>query len=142
MRGGVALDLVCLGGVISLLGALLIPVWQRSTLREKASVLRGDLALIEKAVAEAAIKRDVDAKEALSFEEYGAYLRGRDELKRGGLDPFGEPYGEQYVDEVPVVPVAAYEQLRSVVPDSFWKPYQVPRRGEKCLGRGRVVGRY
>jgi hypothetical protein len=57
-------------------------------------------------------------------------LPGGDGLTGAGLDPFGEAYGDQYVDEVPMVPVAAYEQLRSVVPDSFWAPYQVPRSGK------------
>jgi type II secretory pathway pseudopilin PulG len=127
-EGWVAMNLIFFAGVLSLLGALLLPVWQRSTLRELAETLRGDLVVIEKAVAEAAIKGDADAEEALSFDEYGTYLHDREALKRTGLDPFGEAYGDQYVDEVPVVPVAAYEQLRSVVPDSFWKPFQVPRR--------------
>lgn len=126
-KGGVGLDLLIGLGIVALLCVLLLPVWQRWLLREKAEVLRADLVAIERAVAEAALRGQEAAGAALSFDEYRKYLQDEDRVKGVGRDPFGEPYGEQVVDEVPVVPVGAYDRLRVVVPDVFWAPYQVPR---------------
>ncbi|MEM7148040.1 MAG: hypothetical protein AAF591_23255 [Verrucomicrobiota bacterium] len=125
------LDLVMGLGVLALAAVLLLPVWQRWVLREKAEVLREDLVAIERAVAEAALRGEVEGGVALSFEEYRKYLGDEDRVKGVGRDPFGESYGEQYVDEVPVVPMGAYERLRVVVPDLFWAPYGVPKGGKK-----------
>jgi hypothetical protein len=44
-----------------------------------------------------------------------------------GADELGNAFGPQVVDKPPTVPKATYDQLKAVVPDSYWAPFGVPK---------------
>lgn len=125
------MDILFFLGAAALLTVLAFPPYERVLLRRSADVIRDELGHVERAVAEAAAKREAEPGDRLTFSQYGPYLGDHTRLRKRGRDLFGNPLGEQVVGVAPAVSRATYEKLREVVSDAFWHPYTV--EGEPAL---------
>lgn len=122
------LEILVLIGVFALVVVLSYPSYKRSGLMGKAEQLKADLQLIARATNATTLELNAPPGSLLTFEQIRKHLKAGSKLEKTGLDPFGNPYGNQRNDGNPMVPMKSAEQLRNVVPEGFWESF--PVRGE------------
>ncbi len=124
-RGGFTLvEIMIVVAIIALLAAIAVPGFLRARKRSQASRILNDLRLIDAAVDQYAIETNKASGAAVAVTDWTNYLKKNSALWNTGNDLFGQPYGQQTVDQLPRVPASTKNSLSDVADTSFWSPYQ------------------
>ena len=108
--------------IIALLAAIAVPSFLRARKRSEATIVKNDLRMIDDAIAQYAIETSKNSGDTVEVDDWIDYVKdGR--LHDTAQDVFGEDYGDQVVDVLPVVPAAAWDALSDVADSAFWSPY-------------------
>src|SRR5437016_9268475 len=123
-RGGFTLvEIMIVVAIIALLAAIAVPGFLRARKRSQASKILNDLRLIDGAVDQYAIETGRKSGDVVNVADWTNYLKKDTRLFVSGQDLFGDDYGSQTVDTLPVVPAGAWSSLSDVADTGFWSPY-------------------
>jgi prepilin-type N-terminal cleavage/methylation domain-containing protein len=124
--GFTLVEIMIVVAIIALLAAIAVPGFLRARKRSQASKILNDLRLIDGAVDQYAIETGRTTGFTVATTDWTNYLKKDTHLYLSGQDLFGDDYGAQAVDNLPAVPVAAFNTLSDVAPTDFWSPYPTP----------------
>ena len=123
-RGGFTLvEIMIVVAIIALLAAIAVPGFLRARKRSQASKVLNDLRLIDSAVDQYAIENNKKAGDTVTVAAWTQYMKGGTVLHNTGSHPVYGTYSDQKVDQLPVVPTEAFNDLSDVAPSTFWAPY-------------------
>jgi prepilin-type N-terminal cleavage/methylation domain-containing protein len=126
-RGGFTLvEIMIVVAIIALLAAIAVPGFLRARKRSQASRIINDLRLIDSAVDQYAIENNKTTGTAVPTTAWTAYLKVNSGLYNTGKDLFGNGYGAQVVDQLPIVPTTTWNTLSDVADSAFFSPYRTP----------------
>jgi prepilin-type N-terminal cleavage/methylation domain-containing protein len=126
-RGGFTLvEIMIVVAIIALLAAIAVPGFLRARKRSQATRVLNDLRMIDAAVDQYAIETNRATGSAVVVADWTSYLKSGTILYNTGQDLFGDNYGDQVVDTLPLVPTGAFNTLSDVAPAEFWSPYITP----------------
>jgi len=116
-------EIMIVVAIIALLAAIAVPGFVRARKRSQASKILNDLRLIDSAIDQYAIETSKKGGDAVDVTDWTNYLKKDTTLFATGQDLFGDDYGPQTVDQLPIVPSAAMANLAPVTDTAFWSPY-------------------
>jgi prepilin-type N-terminal cleavage/methylation domain-containing protein len=123
-RGGFTLvEIMIVVAIIALLAAIAVPGFLRARKRSQASKILNDLRLIDSAVDQYAIETGKKSDDPVSVTDWTNYLKKDTALYATAQDLFGDAYGDQTVDQHPVVPANAKTNLSDVTDTAYWSPF-------------------
>ena len=126
-RGGFTLvEIMIVVAIIALLAAIAVPGFLRARKRSQATRILNDLRMIDAAVDQYAIETNKATAAPVVVADWTSYLKSGTLLYNTGNDLFGNSYGDQVVDSLPLVPTSAFNTLSDVAPAEFWSPYPTP----------------
>jgi prepilin-type N-terminal cleavage/methylation domain-containing protein len=126
-RGGFTLvEIMIVVAIIALLAAIAVPGFLRARKRSQATRILNDLRMIDAAVDQYAIETNKATAAPVVVADWTSYLKSGTLLYNTGNDLFGNSYGDQVVDSLPLVPTNAFNTLSDVAPAEFWSPYPTP----------------
>src|ERR1700693_5903908 len=109
-RAGFTLvEIMIVVAIIALLAAIAVPGFLRARKRSQASKILNDLRLIDGAVDQYAIETGRKSGDVVNVADWTNYLKKDTRLFSTGQDLFGDDYGTQTVDTLPIVPTGAYD---------------------------------
>ena len=122
-RAGFTLvEIMIVVAIIALLAAMVAPGFLRARKRSQATLVKNDLRMIDDAIAQYAIEASRSSGDIVEVDDWIDYIKdGR--LYDTAQDMFGEDYGDQVVDTLPVVPANTWDALSDVADSAFWSPY-------------------
>ena len=121
--GFTLVEIMIVVAIIALLAAIAVPGFLRARKRSQASKILNDLRLIDGAVDQYSIETGRKTNDVVNVADWTNYLKKDTQLYRTGQDLFGDDYGSQTVDTLPLVPAGAYSTLSDVASTGFWSPY-------------------
>jgi len=121
--GFTLVEIMIVVAIIALLAAIAVPGFLRARKRSQASKILNDLRLIDGAVDQYAIETGRKNGDVVNTADWTNYLKKDTRLYATGQDSFGDDYGSQTVDTLPLVPAGAYNTLSDVADTGFWSPY-------------------
>jgi prepilin-type N-terminal cleavage/methylation domain-containing protein len=121
--GFTLVEIMIVVAIIALLAAIAVPGFLRARKRSQASKILNDLRLIDGAVDQYAIETGRKSGDVVNVADWTNYLKKDTRLFSTGQDLFGDDYGTQTVDTLPIVPTGAYDSLSDVADTGFWSPY-------------------
>jgi prepilin-type N-terminal cleavage/methylation domain-containing protein len=121
--GFTLVEIMIVVAIIALLAAIAVPGFLRARKRSQASKILNDLRLIDGAVDQYAIETGRKSGDTVNTADWTNYLKKDTRLYSSGQDLFGDDYGTQLVDTLPLVPANAYATLSDVADTGFWSPY-------------------
>jgi prepilin-type N-terminal cleavage/methylation domain-containing protein len=121
--GFTLVEIMIVVAIIALLAAIAVPGFLRARKRSQASKILNDLRLIDGAVDQYAIETGRKTGDAVGVTDWTNYLKKDTRLYVTGQDLFGDDYGGQTVDTLPLVPANAWTTLSDVANTGFWSPY-------------------
>ena len=121
--GFTLVEIMIVVAIIALLAAIAVPGFLRARKRSQASKILNDLRLIDGAVDQYSIETGRKTGDAVNVTDWTNYLKKDTRLYVTGQDLFGDDYGTQTVDTLPLVPTGAYNTLSDVADTGFWSPY-------------------
>ena len=121
--GFTLVEIMIVVAIIALLAAIAVPGFLRARKRSQASKILNDLRLIDGAVDQYAIETGKKTNDVVNVADWTNYLKKDTRLFATGQDLFGDDYGPQTVDTLPIVPAAAWTTLSDVADTGFWSPY-------------------
>jgi prepilin-type N-terminal cleavage/methylation domain-containing protein len=121
--GFTLVEIMIVVAIIALLAAIAVPGFLRARKRSQASKILNDLRMIDGAVDQYAIETGRKSGDVVNVADWTNYLKKDTRLFSTGQDPFGDDYGAQTVDTLPIVPTGAYDSLSDVADTGFWSPY-------------------
>jgi prepilin-type N-terminal cleavage/methylation domain-containing protein len=121
--GFTLVEIMIVVAIIALLAAIAVPGFLRARKRSQASKILNDLRLIDGAVDQYAIETGRKSGDPVTTQDWTNYLKKDTRLYATGQDVFGDDYGAQTVDSLPMVPAGAYATLSDVADTGFWSPY-------------------
>ena len=122
-RGFTLVEIMIVVAIIALLAAIAVPGFLRARKRSQASKILNDLRMIDGAVDQYAIETGRKSGDTVTVPDWTNYLKKDTRLFATGQDLFGDNYGDQVVDILPVVPAPAFATLSDVADTGFWSPY-------------------
>ena len=123
-RGGFTLvEIMIVVAIIALLAAIAVPGFLRARKRSQASRVVNDLRLIDAAVDQYAIENNKTTNSTVGTADWVAYLKKGSSLYNTAADVFGNSYGNQTVDALPLVPLNTWKTLSDVAGTDFFSPY-------------------
>ena len=123
-RAGFTLvEIMIVVAIIALLAASAVPGFLRARKRSQATKILNDLRMIDGAVDQYAIETGRKTGDPVTTSDWTNYVKKNATLYNTGADLFGDTYGDQIVDTLPVVPTSAFNTLSDVAPAAFWSPY-------------------
>ena len=126
-RGGFTLvEIMIVVAIIALLAAIAVPGFLRARKRSQASRIINDLRLIDSAVDQYAIENNKLTGTTVPIAAWTQYLKINTALYNSGNDLFGNAYGAQAVDRLPIVPTNTFNTLSDVADSAFFSPYRTP----------------
>ena len=127
-RGGFTLvEIMIVVAIIALLAAIAVPNFLRARKRSQATRILEDLRMLDSATDQYAIENNKTSNAVANFSDLKYYLKTGSVLYTTGDDIFGDAYGPNFtVDNIPLVPLSAWNTLSDVAPLSFWSPYTHP----------------
>jgi prepilin-type N-terminal cleavage/methylation domain-containing protein len=123
LAGFTLVEIMIVVAIIALLAAIAVPGFLRARKRSQASKILNDLRLIDGAVDQYAIETARKTGDVVSVVDWTNYLKKDTRLYLTGQDLFGDDYGPQTVDTLPLVPTSAWTTLSDVADTGFWSPY-------------------
>ena len=124
--GFTLVEIMIVVAIIALLAAIAVPGFLRARKRSQASKILNDLRLIDGAVDQYAIETGRTTGATVAVADWTNYLKKDTSLFKTGQDLFGNDYGAQAVDTLPLVPTNAFNTLSDVAATEFWSPYPTP----------------
>jgi prepilin-type N-terminal cleavage/methylation domain-containing protein len=121
--GFTLVEIMIVVAIIALLAAIAVPGFLRARKRSQASKILNDLRLIDGAVDQYSIETGRKTGDVVNVADWTNYLKKDTRLYATGQDLFGDDYGSQTVDTLPLVPTGAYSTLSDVAATGFWSPY-------------------
>lgn len=121
--GFTLVEIMIVVAIIALLAAIAVPGFLRARKRAQASRILNDLRLIDSAVDQYAIETNKPSGVGVGTVDWTNYLKKGSVLFNTGQDLFGDAYGPQTVDSLPIVPASAWTALSDVADTTFWSPY-------------------
>jgi len=121
--GFTLVEIMIVVAIIALLAAIAVPGFLRARKRSQASKTLNDLRLIDGAVDQYAIETGRKTGDTVGVTDWTNYLKKNTRLYLTGQDLFGDDYGAQTVDTLPIVPTGAWNTLSDVADTGFWSPY-------------------
>jgi prepilin-type N-terminal cleavage/methylation domain-containing protein len=121
--GFTLVEIMIVVAIIALLAAIAVPGFLRARKRSQASKILNDLRLIDGAVDQYSIETSRKSGDVVDVADWTNYLKKDTRLYVTGQDLFGDGYGSQTVDTLPLVPTGAYNNLSDVADTGFWSPY-------------------
>ena len=121
--GFTLVEIMIVVAIIALLAAIAVPGFLRARKRSQASKILNDLRLIDGAVDQYAIETGRKSGDVVGVADWTNYLKKDTRLFVSGQDLFGDDYGSQTVDTLPLVPTNAWDSLSDVADTGFWSPY-------------------
>jgi prepilin-type N-terminal cleavage/methylation domain-containing protein len=121
--GFTLVEIMIVVAIIALLAAIAVPGFLRARKRSQASKILNDLRMIDGAVDQYAIETGRKSGDIVNVADWTNYLKKDTRLYSTGQDLFGDDYGTQTVDTLPIVPTGAYDSLSDVADTGFWSPY-------------------
>ena len=121
--GFTLVEIMIVVAIIALLAAIAVPGFLRARKRSQASKILNDLRLIDGAVDQYAIETGKKTNDVVNVADWTNYLKKDTRLFATGQDLFGDDYGPQTVDSLPLVPSGAWTTLSDVADTGFWSPY-------------------
>ena len=121
--GFTLVEIMIVVAIIALLAAIAVPGFLRARKRSQASKILNDLRMIDGAVDQYAIETGRKSGDVVNVVDWTNYLKKDTHLFLTGQDLFGDDYGAQTVDTLPIVPANAYASLSDVADTGFWSPY-------------------
>src|SRR5205807_6141805 len=106
--GFTLVEIMIVVAIIALLAAIAVPGFLRARKRSQASKILNDLRLIDGAVDQYAIETGRKSGDVVNVADWTNYLKKDTRLYVSGQDVFGDNYGGQTVDTLPIVPANAY----------------------------------
>ena len=126
-RGGFTLvEIMIVVAIIALLAAIAVPGFLRARKRSQASRIINDLRLIDSAVDQYAIENNKLTGVTVPIAAWTQYLKVGSSLYNGGKDLFGNAYGAQTVDTLPILHASTWNTLSDVADSVFFSPYRTP----------------
>jgi prepilin-type N-terminal cleavage/methylation domain-containing protein len=126
-RAGFTLvEIMIVVAIIALLAAIAVPGFLRARKRSQATKILNDLRMIDGAVDQYAIETGRKTGDTVTTTDWVAYVKKDTVLYNTGADLFGNAYGDQTVDMLPMVPTGSFNSLSDVAPSTFWSPYSTP----------------
>jgi prepilin-type N-terminal cleavage/methylation domain-containing protein len=123
-RGGFTLvEIMIVVAIIALLAAIAVPGFLRARKRSQASRVINDLRLIDSAIDQYAIENAKVTGSTVATGDWTAYMKKGSALYNTGADLYGNGYGPQTVDSLPLVPQATWNTLSDVAGTAFFSPY-------------------
>jgi prepilin-type N-terminal cleavage/methylation domain-containing protein len=123
-RGGFTLvEIMIVVAIIALLAAIAVPGFLRARKRSQASKILNDLRMIDSAVDQYAIETSKVTSATVDTTDWTNYVKKGTALYNTGQDLFGDDYGAQTVDSLPLAPASAWSSLSDVADSTFWSPY-------------------
>ena len=123
-RGGFTLvEIMIVVAIIALLAAIAVPGFLRARKRSQASRVINDLRLIDSAIDQYAIENAKVTGSTVATADWTVYLKKGSALYNTGADLYGNDYGPQTVDSLPLVPAATWNTLSDVAGTAFFSPY-------------------
>jgi prepilin-type N-terminal cleavage/methylation domain-containing protein len=117
-------EIMIVVAVIALLAAIAVPSFLRARKRSQAARILDDLRLIDSAVDQYALETSRTPGFPVAVNDWTNYLKRNTSLYLSGADLFGNPYGQQTVDTLPIIAPSVKAALSDVADTSFWSPYQ------------------
>jgi len=121
--GFTLVEIMIVVAIIALLAAIAVPGFLRARKRSQASKILNDLRLIDGSVDQYAIETGRKSGDTVGVADWTNYLKKDTRLYLTGQDLFGDDYGSQTVDSLPLIPTGAYDTLSDVADTGFWSPY-------------------
>src|SRR5205814_6205612 len=100
--GFTLVEIMIVVAIIALLAAIAIPGFLRARKRSQASRILNDLRLIDSAVDQYAIETNKSTGSTVDVTDWTSYLKKGTMLYSTAKDLFGNDYGAQTVDSLPV----------------------------------------
>src|SRR5258708_39222156 len=122
-KGFTLVEIMIVVAIIALGAAIAVPGFLRARKRSQASKILNDLRMIDGAVDQYAIETGRKSGDVVNVVDWTNYLKKDTHLFLTGQDLFGDDYGAQTVDTLPIVPANAYASLSDVADTGFWSPY-------------------
>jgi prepilin-type N-terminal cleavage/methylation domain-containing protein len=123
-RAGFTLvEIMIVVAIIALLAAIAVPGFLRSRKRSQAAKVLNDLRMIDAAMDQYAIEKGRKTGDPIAVEDWTSYVKKDTVLYATGQNLFGEDYGTQTVDTLPIVPPSTYAALSDVADTEFWSPF-------------------
>ena len=123
-RAGFTLvEIMIVVAIIALLAAIAVPGFLRARKRSQASKVLNDLRMIDAAVDQYAIETGKLSGQAIDTADWTNYVKKDTSLYATGADLFGNAYGAQTVDSMPVIPASTFAALSDVADTAFWSPF-------------------
>ena len=119
-------EIMIVVAIIALLAAIAVPGFLRARKRSQASKILNDLRMIDGAVDQYAIETGRKTGDVVNTTDWTNYVKKNTLLFNSGQDLYGDDYGTQTVDSLPLVPANAWTNLSDVAPTEFWSPYPTP----------------
>ncbi len=116
-------EIMIVVAIIALLAAIAVPGFLRARKRSQASRILNDLRLIDSAVDQYAIETNKASGVAVGVTDWTNYMKKGSILYNTGNDIFGNSYGPQTVDSLPLLSNSAWNSLSDVADTTFWSPY-------------------
>ncbi len=92
-----------------------------------ARKIREQLVMLDALVDEQARTRKLPTGAEITEVMWRSTAPAGSHLAKTGTDELGHEFGPQKADQRPTVPKASYDRLKTVVPDSFWEPFGIPK---------------
>ena len=126
-RAGFTLvEIMIVVAIIALLAAIAVPGFLRARKRSQASKIINDLRMIDAAVDQYAIEFNKQTGATIPIAAWTQYLKKDTPLYSSGNDLFGNDYGVQTVDTLPILNTSTWNTLSDVADSLFFSPYRTP----------------
>ena len=122
-RAFTLVEIMIVIAIIALLAALALPGLLRARKRAQGVSIINDLRQIDSATDQYALEFNVPGNTTVVPDAWRLYVQHGSRLYTTNADIFGDPYGNQVVGLLPLVPSYAWNNLTDVCNPSFWSPY-------------------
>lgn len=124
--GFTLVEIMIVVAIISLLASIAVPGFLRARKRSQASRILNDLRMIDSAVDQYAIENNKLSGATVPIAGWTPYVKKDTPLYLTGKDLYGNAYGGQTVDTLPIVPADTFNTLSDVANSLFFSPFRVP----------------
>ena len=126
-QGGFTLvEIMIVVAIIALLASIAVPNFMRARLRTQAGLVKDELRMIDGAVDQYAIEKNLATGATVNWTTIKQYIKvGSPMYNSNGNDSLGNAFGDQTVGTLPKVPTTTSGILSDVADAAYWSPYSL-----------------